>query len=389
MKVNPVNLILIVCFISPLILGFINRFNSEDVKEEILDIQKSILLLGTIIFTVSAISKFDLLDIIIEYLRNLSNGISMFFDNYPQISYYGVFLILNYVIYNIFILLISIINSITIDPILNQLQRYSLRKGEVFRGIIGFIFAIPKAIAITIVICIGLNLLTYFKITSEYNNYINTSTIYRTVSEKVINAITNSPFVKEIPRVLNNSLKINVVKVNEGNSKQNSEKEIFSREIIYYNGVTLEEGIKSNKEIDSLAQKLTRFKSSDKEKARVLYSWIGTNIEYDDNKANEILRNNFKVQSGAIPTFESKKGICFDYSCLYVSMARASGLKVRMVVGEGFNGRQWVNHAWNEVYIKEENRWIRVDSTFYKAGNYFDSKRFEKDHRSEKVAGEW
>lgn len=389
MKFNPVNLILVVCFISPLILGFINRFNSEDVKEEILDIEKSILLLATIIFTVSAISKFDLLDKIIDYLRNWSNGISTFFDNYPQISYYGVFLVLSYVIYNFLILLISIINSITINPILNQLQRYSLRKGEIFRGVIGVIFAIPKAIAITIVMCIGLNLLTYFKITSQYNNYINTSTIYRTVSERVINTITSSPFIKEIPRVLNNSLKIDVVKVNEGNSKQRAEKDIFSREIVYYNGVTLEEGIKSNKEIDSLAQKLTRFKSSDKEKARVIYSWIGTNIEYDDDKANEILKNNFKVESGAIPTFETKKGICFDYSCLYAAMARASGLKVRIVVGEGFNGRQWVNHAWNEVYIKEENKWISVDSTFYKAGNYFDSKRFDKDHNREKIAGEW
>jgi transglutaminase-like putative cysteine protease len=72
-----------------------------------------------------------------------------------------------------------------------------------------------------------------------------------------------------------------------------------------------------------------------------------------------------------------------------VAMARANGLKVRIITGEGFNGVSWVSHAWNEVFIPEENKWIKVDPTFYKGGNYFNSKRFDLDHRDAKIAGEW
>ena len=56
-------------------------------------------------------------------------------------------------------------------------------------------------------------------------------------------------------------------------------------------------------------------------------------------------------------------------------MAREAGLKVRIVTGEGFNGKEWGPHSWNEVYLPEKNQWITVDPTFGKAGNYFDSKK--------------
>jgi hypothetical protein len=59
------------------------------------------------------------------------------------------------------------------------------------------------------------------------------------------------------------------------------------------------------------------------------------------------------------------------------------------MTGEGFNGVSWVSHAWNEVYIPEEDKWYKVDPTFFKGGNYFNSRRFDLDHRDAKVAGQW
>ncbi|MPM54124.1 hypothetical protein SDC9_100897 [bioreactor metagenome] len=70
-------------------------------------------------------------------------------------------------------------------------------------------------------------------------------------------------------------------------------------------------------------------------------------------------------------------------------MARANGMKVRLIVGEGFNGKTWISHAWNEVYIPEEDRWVNVDPTFYIGGNYFDNEGFNLEHKNRKVAGEW
>ena len=159
--------------------------------------------------------------------------------------------------------------------------------------------------------------------------------------------------------------------------------------IIYYNGVTLEEGIQSNEEIDNKAKEIIKFCDDDRSKAKRIYTWIGTNIQYDLEKASKALNEEELDGSGSITAWHSGKGICFDYSCLYVAMAREAGLKVRIVTGEGFNGKEWGPHSWNEVYLPEKNQWITVDSTFGKAGNYFDSKKNSESHRDGKIVGEW
>lgn len=159
--------------------------------------------------------------------------------------------------------------------------------------------------------------------------------------------------------------------------------------IIYYNGVRIEDGIMSSEEIDSKALELTKGCNSDREKARILYSWIGSNLEYDYDKAKMALNNEELEDSGAISAWTTRKGICFDYSCLYVAMAKATGLKVRLVTGDGFDGVQYGPHAWNEVYLDDEEKWIPLDTTFYLAGDYFDNYDFYNDHIKESIAGEW
>ena len=87
--------------------------------------------------------------------------------------------------------------------------------------------------------------------------------------------------------------------------------------------------------------------------------------------------------------FNTRMGICFDYASLYVSMCRAVGLKVRLVTGLGYSGSSWGDHAWNQVYVPEEGRWINVDPTFGTVNNYFDKPDFTVDHKDTKVQGEW
>jgi transglutaminase/protease-like cytokinesis protein 3 len=158
---------------------------------------------------------------------------------------------------------------------------------------------------------------------------------------------------------------------------------------VIYNGTSVEEGIKSNSIIEKKAKKVTESATNDREKARDLYVWIGSNIEYDNNKAEKVLNSNDEtVESGAIYAFRDRSGICFDYACLYVAMARSVDLKVRLVIGEAYDGSQYVSHAWNEVYLNDENKWINVDTTFYNGGNYFDSENFDK-HINKQIIGEW
>lgn len=159
--------------------------------------------------------------------------------------------------------------------------------------------------------------------------------------------------------------------------------------IIYYNGVTLEEGVMSNDEIDAMARDLTENATNDMDKARILYSWIGSNLEYDYDRAEKALNNEKVEDSGAITAFKKRSGICFDYSCLYVAMARAVNLNVRLLTGNAYDGSQYGPHAWNEVYISGIEEWIPVDTTFYLAGNYFNNDDFYDDHIIDSIAGEW
>lgn len=162
-------------------------------------------------------------------------------------------------------------------------------------------------------------------------------------------------------------------------------------ETVIYNGTKIEDAIKFNDEIDNMAREITKDCSTEKQKAKALYTWVGSNIVYDDNKADVVLNGEGDTkmpESGAIIAYQTKSGICFDKASLYVAMARAVNLKVRLISGEAFDGEKYVGHAWNEVYLNDEQRWISVDTTFYDGGNYFDSNLFSK-HNVESIAGEW
>lgn len=163
----------------------------------------------------------------------------------------------------------------------------------------------------------------------------------------------------------------------------------FNNIIVYYNGVTLEDGIKSNEDIDNKALEIVKNSKSDREKARKIYTWVGSNIEYDFDKADKVLDEENVTNSGAIEAFTTRKGICFDYSCLFTAMAKKVNLKTRIVTGDAFDGNNYGPHAWNQVFLEDENKWINVDPTFYLAGDYFDNDDFYDDHLNSQIAGEW
>ncbi|WP_300385872.1 transglutaminase-like domain-containing protein [Clostridium sp.] len=159
--------------------------------------------------------------------------------------------------------------------------------------------------------------------------------------------------------------------------------------IVYYNGVTLEDGIKSNEDIDNKALEIVNNSKNDREKARKIYTWVGSNIEYDFDKAEKVLDEDSVTNSGAMEAFSTKKGICFDYSCLYTAMAKKVNLKTRILTGDAFDGKNYGPHAWNQVFLEDEDKWINVDATFYLAGDYFDNLDFNDDHLNPQIAGEW
>ena len=69
--------------------------------------------------------------------------------------------------------------------------------------------------------------------------------------------------------------------------------------------------------------------------------------------------------------------------------AMSGDLGSRIVTGDAFDGQNYGPHAWNQVYLEDEGKWINVDPTFYISGNYFDSSNFEETHRTKNIAGEF
>lgn len=130
-----------------------------------------------------------------------------------------------------------------------------------------------------------------------------------------------------------------------------------------------------NWKIVAKANELTKGKTSEAEKVAAIYDYIIKNIKYDTHKANT-------VQSGYLPnideTLATKKGICFDYAALLSGMLRSQGIPSRLIVGTV--SPKDINHAWNEIYLKDKgwvtvkiefegSKWNRMDSTFASSGN--------------------
>jgi hypothetical protein len=385
---QPVTLILLLLFIYPVIKGFIFKFSSEHLKGDIDGVFQSISFLISLALGIYYNKK-----IFIQHdegmyekiYNNIPLAAIQFINNKPLVIYILLMPLMVLVIYSVINFVASIISRFTLYPLLDSIEYKLKHKSVFFKRIVGAIFQVPKAICYVIVITFIFNFLSFLKITNEYNKYLVESQVYNYISKEVIIPLTNSKLAKKLPSVVNNSFKIVVKEVSNSDPNLRGKQNV----IFYYNGITLEQGIKSNEEINKFAINLVKDKTGTREKARLIYKWVGNEIVYDDEKANRVLNNDLQIKSGAIPTFYSKSGICFDYSCLLAAMCRANNIKVRIITGQGFNGSNWVSHAWNQVYIEEEKKWINVDSTFLIGGDYFDSQRFTIDHKEESVAGEW
>ncbi len=115
---------------------------------------------------------------------------------------------------------------------------------------------------------------------------------------------------------------------------------------------------------DELYLKIVRTKNNqakltDNEKIKVIYNYVVKNMSYDYQKIST-LTSDYVPSIDAV--LQAKKGICFDYSALLASMLRSQGIPAKLV--KGYSTTTDVYHAWNEIYLSAEGRWIIVDTTY-------------------------
>jgi hypothetical protein len=135
-------------------------------------------------------------------------------------------------------------------------------------------------------------------------------------------------------------------------------------------------------DIADAAKQITEKAATDEEKARALYSWVGTRITYDWDKVNQYEQQRIWHEQSPEDTFATRKGVCIDYSRLYAVMGRAIGLDVKVVTGRGYDGQgSFGSHAWNEVFLTDEQKWVPLDSTWVSSGgDWFNPPGFNDTH---------
>jgi len=104
------------------------------------------------------------------------------------------------------------------------------------------------------------------------------------------------------------------------------------------------------------ARELTKDLKTENEKFNVLYDYMTKNFVYDHAKVST-LTSDYLPDIEVI--FAAKKGICYDYSALFGSMLRSSGIPAKLVMGYTTYLTEY--HAWNEVFL--DGAWKNVDTT--------------------------
>ncbi|HWQ75488.1 MAG TPA: transglutaminase-like domain-containing protein [Syntrophomonas sp.] len=384
-KLNAFDVILAAVFVLPILRGALNRFSRERISYAVwslLDGLAFIVALGLAVYLTRGIffnNEAGLFKQIYEYipaeLRTVLFGRDV-------LVYLLAVPIMFWLLRSLLGLIIDPLYKHILEPLGNRLFLLLTSSGAVLRHTIGALAQLPKAGVWVLVGALLLNFYAYYFPNPLLAQQMNGSEVYQFIKIKAVQPLLNADLTKKLPVLVNDYFRPSTVEPPPQASSN-------GRVITYFNGVTLDEAVKSNADIDATARSIIGEENNPRQQAYLLYRWISRNITYDYDKAAQLSQNPDGMESGAIVAFNSRTGVCFDYASLYVAMCRAAGLQVRLVTGLGYSGLVWGDHAWNQVYIPEENQWINVDCTFGVQGDYFDNTDFDSTHQYAQVQGEW
>jgi len=399
LKINVVSLVLLIVFIMPVALGAMSAFSRDRVRGSVTSLLEGIEFILGLVFSIYLVKK-----IFIDHDESVYSKIYGILPEQIKTMMLGKGML----VYVIAVLVLLIIILLAVMLITGPLYRYVLipaadliysgvnLTGPVIKRIIGALWQLPKAFVMAIAVATALYFSMYYIYSPSLTEWTSNSKEYQLIYNNILCPVLDSNIARKIPVIVGdyfrkasggsitaddvNAVGKTIEKLSGGNI----------RIIHYFNGVTLDEAVKSNEKIDEKAHEIAAKGKDENEKAYLLYKWISKNIDYDYAKAKRISDNAVGENSGAIVAFDTRKGICFDYSSLYIAMCRATGLKVRLITGQGYSGATWGDHAWNQVWIGSQERWVNVDTTFGSTGlNYFDKRNFSLDHKYAEIQGEW
>lgn len=401
MNINIINAIIACIFLLPIISGMISPFTRDVFHKSFLKLFDNVELFFGIVVSVFLTKKIffennegifkDIYELIPDAIKNMLHGqdIMVYIFSVP-------------VILLVFLAIFRVITNFIYEKIIFPAADASYRSmesfGSTFKRLVAGVWKIPKAAYLVFLFSILLNFFSYYISTPELNKAINESSAYQFLYKNAVYPVLNSNIAKEIPVLVNDSFRksAEIITPNDSSTNGTNSADQLLKQlkknihvIEYFNGVTLDEAVKSSPEINEMALKIVGSETDEYKKAFLLYKWVSRNVKYDYDKAAKISKDPRGISSGAIVAFNTRSGICFDHSSLYIAMCKAVGIKARLITGLGYSGLSWGDHAWNQIYYQKENRWVNVDCTFGIAANYFDKSDFSVDHKLAEVQGEW
>lgn len=397
MSINPVNIILLLPVIIILVSSFFTPFTMDRIEKGVYRIFNNIEFIVALVVALYLTKGifFDRNNAFFQYVYDILPATikSSLAVNNVYTYLCAAFIILLLVVL-LFRLITYPIYSRWLDIWARGIYRAMGQLSRLTKRVISVICSIPGALVALICISFILYFMNYYFTIPGFSKWTNDSIVLNRVYDTALKPVINADIVKKLPVIINDKFRNSET----GNSTINPELADNIRDTLdkynikviqYFNGVTLDEAIATTPEIDSFARELVEDEIDDYKKAKIIYKWIASNIDYDYQKAKEIVNKASELESGSIICYQTRKGICFDYSSLYVTMCRAVGVNVRLITGMGYSGLTWGDHSWNQIYSSKDQRWVNVDCTFGVTMNNFDNVNFNLDHKDAEIQGEW
>lgn len=254
--------------------------------------------------------------------------------------------------------------SILSNTTLASESEYNIDFSKSGQGIVRILYKSEKDVKVKLMIIKDKEKYTYnIKSNEEYVNF----PLQLGNGKYIVNIYENTTG-KKYKQVFSNFANVNIIESNQ----------------VFVNSVQGIEWSNNNKAI-KLASNIINdnIESSDRDKVTAIYQYIVKNITYDYNKAENL---KYDYLPNIDNTLKSGTGICYDYASLLASMLRSASIPTKLV--KGYSAHTDVYHAWNEIYIADENKWIVVDTTYDAYLNQnnkkYDLEKNESDYKKDK-----
>jgi len=109
-----------------------------------------------------------------------------------------------------------------------------------------------------------------------------------------------------------------------------------------------------NEDIVSLAKDIVGQEKNAWRACKKIARWLHNNI-----------KPSFRMAFlSAEEVLEKKEGDCTEFAVLFTALARAAGIPAKINIGLVYYDKQFLYHAWNEVFVGE---WIAIDAALYQS----------------------